>query len=96
MAKKRVGEPRRTLLKIRATPLVRMPKDVFFDKIRSACRRGVVPDDIVIETLNWDHAKGSRYMPGRTLSGSDRKELRNCYALLMARDTDSIRFDKPR
>jgi hypothetical protein len=86
---------RRALLKIRAVPLVRMPKSVFFQKIREACRHGVVPGDIEITTLNWDHAIGARYHAGEVLSGSDREELRNCYNLLTGTGKDAIRFERP-
>ncbi len=85
---------RRSLLKIRAVPLVRMPKSEFFRKIRHACRTGVVPDDIEIRTLNWDHAYGGRYLPGATLDGNDAEELRNCYQLLTGAGKGSIRFDR--
>jgi hypothetical protein len=93
--RKKKGVPRRTLLKIRAVPLVRMPKSVFFDRIRSACRNGVVPDDISITTLNWDHAEGRRYMPGQRLDASDAQELENCYQLLTGMGKQSVRFERP-
>lgn len=86
---------RSTLLKIRATPLRRMPKSVFFRKIREACRHGVVPDDIRISTLNWDHQEGRRYHAGEVLSGSDRDELENCYQLLTGGSHSDIRFELP-
>lgn len=70
-----------------------MPKSVFFRKIREACRRGIVPNDITISTLNWDHEQGGRYMPGETLSGSDREELKNCYDLLTGASNRDIRFE---
>lgn len=86
---------RRTLLKIRAIPLVRMPKSVFFKKIRQACRDGIVPPDIRITTLNWDHATGNRYEPGAILSGKDAEELKNCYRLLTGVGKQDIRFERP-
>lgn len=88
-------QPRTTLLKIRATPLVRMPKSVFFQRIRSACRTGVVPDDITISTLNWDHATGRKYLPGQTLDADDAEELENCYDLLTATTMRDIRVERP-
>jgi hypothetical protein len=81
------------MLKIRAKPLRRMPKSVFFAKLRVACRHGVVPDDIEISTLNWGHGTGTRYDPGETLSGADRDELRNCYDYLVS--GADIRFERP-
>lgn len=93
--KQKKRQPRRTLLKIRAIPLVRMPKSVFFERIRSACRNGVVPDDISITTLNWDHATGHRYMPGEVLSADDANELENCYQLLTGMGKQSVRFERP-
>ena len=86
---------RRTLLKIRAIPLVRMPKSVFFTKIRQSCRNGVVASDIEITTLNWDHAVGRRYMPGQVLSGKDAAELQNCYNLLVGVGKQDVRFERP-
>lgn len=86
---------RRALLKIRAIPLVRMPKSVFFMKIRQACKNGIVPSDIEITTLNWDHAEGNRYKPGRVLSGKDRDELMNCYNLLVGVRKQDVRFERP-
>lgn len=91
---KRSGSGRRALLKIRAVPLVRMPKSEFFRKIRHACRDGVVPADIEIRTLNWDHATGGRYQAGTVLSGYDREELRNCYQLLTGAGKSAVRFDR--
>lgn len=93
--RKRRRPSRRTLLKIRAIPLVRMPKSVFFHKIRQACRDGIVPSDIEITTLNWDHVQGKRYMPGSELSGSDADELRNCYNLLAGVGKQDVRFERP-
>lgn len=87
--------PKRTLLKIRARPLVRMPKSVFFTKIRSACRDGVIPSDIEISTLNWDHARGRTYKAGQVLSGRDRDELMNCYQMLTGMSKQDVRFERP-
>ena len=87
--------PRRTLLKIRAVPLVRMPKSRFFELIRQACRDGVVPPDIRITTLNWDHAVGSRYVPGQVLSARHAEELRNCYLLLAGTGRGGVRVEAP-
>lgn len=92
---KRRATPRRTLLKIRAIPLVRMPKSVFFTKIRQACKHGVVPADIEITTLNWDHAVGKRFLPGEVLSGKDAGELMNCYNLLVGVEKQNVRFERP-
>lgn len=89
------GKPRVTLLKMRVTPLRRMAKSLLFTKIRQACRNGVVPDDISISTINWDHATGNRYMPGQTLSGDDRDELRNCYNLITSAGKADVRFESP-
>jgi hypothetical protein len=92
---KRKHRGRRTLLKIRAVPRVRMPKSVFFQKIRHACRDGIVPPDIEITTLNWDHAQGNRYLPGQVLSGKDAAELRNCYNILVGVGKQDVRFERP-
>jgi len=92
---KRSRPPRRTLLKIRAIPLVRMPKSVFFQKIREACRDGIVPSDIEITTLNWDHAVGRKYLAGTVLGGEDADELRNCYNLLVGVSRQDVRFERP-
>lgn len=92
---RRQKKARRTLLKIRATPLRRMPKSVFFAKLREACRNGIIPSDIRISTLNWDHEEGRRYLPGETLNGSDRNELKNCYDLLTGMSKSDIRFESP-
>ena len=92
---KKKGQPRRTLLKIRAVPLVRMPKSMFFDLIRQACRNGVVPDNIELTTLNWDHATGRKYHAGQELDATDRDELENCYQLLTGIGKQAIRFERP-
>lgn len=92
---RRRDRTRRTLLKIRAIPLVRMPKSVFFEKIRQACKNGIVPNDIEITTLNWDHAEGKRYLPGRILNGKDKDELMNCYNLLVGFRKQDVRFERP-
>lgn len=85
------------MLKIRAVPLVRMPKSVFFELIRKACRDGIVPEQIEITTLNWDHRTGQRYAPGAVLSGKDREELRNCYTYLTgAVGKRDVRVEHPR
>lgn len=88
-------KPRRTLLKIRAVPLVRMPKSHFFALIQRACRTGVVPEDIRITTLNWDHAVGQRYSPGQRLSARHAEELRNCYSLLAGVGKNNVRVETP-
>jgi hypothetical protein len=95
MPRKKRKSTRRTLLKIRAIPLVRMPKSVFFHKIREACRNGVVPHDIEITTLNWDHATGKKYEAGTVLNGKDAEELRNCYNLLVGVGKQDVRFERP-
>lgn len=92
---RRNRKTRRVLLKIRAIPLVRMPKSVFFEKIRQACKNGIVPSDIEITTLNWDHAEGNRYRAGTVLSGKDRDELRNCYNILVGVRKADVRFERP-
>ena len=81
---RRPRKSRTTLLKIRAVPLKRMPKSRFLKLIRQACRLGVIPDDIELTTLNWDHAHGQRYTSGSVLSARNREELRNCYDMLLA------------
>lgn len=87
---------RRTLLKFRVTPLVRMPKSVLFKKLREACRHGVIPSDIQISTLEWGHEQGDVYQPGAVLSARKAEELRNCYALLVGVDTRrDVRFERP-
>lgn len=89
--------PRRTLLKIRAVPLVRMPKSRFFMLIREACKTGVVPNEIEITTLNWDHALGGRYMPGTILSAKHKAELQACYDYLSgAIGKSDVRVETPR
>jgi hypothetical protein len=88
--------PRKTLLKIRGVPLVRMPKSRFFYLIRLACDTGIVPSEIQITTLNWDHAQGERYMPGQVLSARKRAELRECGAYLFgAIGKHDVRVEKP-
>lgn len=87
---------RRTLLKIRATPLKRMPKSRFYALIRQACREGVIPNDLQLSTLNWDHAQGRQYMPGSTLSARDAAELKNCYNYLVGAVTkQDVRVERP-
>jgi len=81
---RRPRNSRTTLLKIRAVPLKRMPKSRFLKLIRQACRLGVIPDDIKLTTLNWDHAQGRHYTAGSRLSARDREELKNCYDTLLA------------
>lgn len=88
---------RPTQLKIRARPLVRMPKSRFFALIKQACETGVVPDEIEMQTLNWNHKRGSHLMPGTTLSAEDAQELRNCYEFLTgAVGKRDVRVEKPR
>lgn len=87
---------RRTLLKIRATPLKRMPKSHFYALIRQACREGVIPLDIQLSTLNWDHARGRQYAPGSVLSARDAKELKNCYNYIVGGITkQDVRVERP-
>lgn len=89
--------PRVTMLKIRATPLVRMPKSKFFELIRRACRDGVVPENIEITTLNWDHKTGGEYKAGQKLSARHAEELRNCYNYLVgAVGKRDVRVEHPR
>lgn len=89
--------PRVTMLKIRAVPLVRMPKSRFFELIRKACRDGVVPEELEITTLNWDHRTGRHFKPGAVLSASDAQELRNCYDYLTgAVGKRDVRVESPR
>lgn len=92
---KRRRGARRTLLKIRATPLVRMPKSKFFELIRQAARTGVVPPEIKLTTLNWDHARGGQYLPGATLSARDHDELKATYDLLAGVEKGEIRVERP-
>lgn len=97
MSRTRRSRPRVTMLKIRAIPLVRMPKSRFFEQIRRACRDGIVPDDIEIVTMNWDHQTGRRYIPGTKLSGRNAEDLRNCYNYLVgAVGKRDIRVENPR
>jgi len=95
--RKRRRRPRVTLLKIRARPLVRMPKSRFFELIRHACRDGVIPAEIEITTLNWDHQVGQTLQPGRVLSARERQELTNCYEYLTgAIGKRDVRVERPR
>lgn len=86
---------RRTLLKFRVTPLVRMPKSMLFRKLREACRHGIVPDDIRISTLEWGHEQGDVYQPGTVLPANKAEELRNCYSLLVGVEKNDVRFERP-
>lgn len=93
--KKRKRGARRTLLKIRAVPLVRMPKSKFFELIRQAARTGIVPAEIELRTLNWDHARGGTYLPGAVLSAKDAEELKQTYDLLAGSEKGQIRVEVP-
>lgn len=89
--------PRRTLLKIRAIPLVRMPKSRLFKLIKEACDTGIISDEIELQTLNWDHGSGSSFRRGRVLSARDREELQRCYDFLTgAVGKSNIRVEHPR
>lgn len=90
----RKSQGRRSLLKIRATPLVRMPKSVFLRKIEEACHSGTIPDDIELTTLNWGAGTGRRWRAGDTLDASDAQELQNCYAMLVDPKT-TVRVERP-
>lgn len=92
--RKRRGS-RRTLLKIRAVPLVRMPKSKFFELIRQAARTGIVPPEIKLTTLNWDHARGATYLPGAVLSAREHEELKATYDLLAGMEKGDIRVETP-
>lgn len=86
-----------TSLKIRAVPLVRMPKSRLFYLIKQACETGIVPSEIRITTLNWDHRVGRALQPGQVLSADDRQELQNCAAYLFGAITKhDVRVEKPR
>ncbi len=90
-------KPRPTQLKIRAVPLVRMPKSRFFELIRDACKNGVIPKDIRMESLNWDHKVGRSWNAGTVLSAADADELRQCYAYLTgAVGKRDVRVESPR
>jgi hypothetical protein len=84
---------RSTQLKIRATPLERMPKSMFFRLIKRACDSGIVPNNIEISTLNWAHGTGRKYGAGATLSADDAELLRQCYGVLS--NADEIRVESP-
>lgn len=87
---------RQTLLKIRAVPLERMPKSLFFFLIRQATDTGVIDPRIRITTMNWDHAEGQHYDEGTTLSAKDREELRNAAAFLFgAVGKHDVRVERP-
>lgn len=89
--------PRVTMLKIRAIPLVRMPKSRLFYLIKKACETGVIPNEIRITTLNWDHRVGRSFQPGQVLDAKDREELANCEAYLFGAITKhDVRVEKPR
>lgn len=86
-----------THIKIRAVPLVRMPRSVFLDKILVAVQYGVVPEDIELTTMQWDHSApgGRRYVSGQRLDANDQEELSKAYAVLKKAGT-TIRFERPR
>jgi hypothetical protein len=84
-------------LKFRVVPLVRMPKSQLFLFLKQACETGVVPKEIEIRTLDWEHKRGGVWRSGSTLSGDDAQELRNCYEILTgAVGKRDIRVEKPR
>lgn len=87
--------PRWLFLKFRVTPLVRMPKSVLFIKLRQACRDGIIPRDIEIATLQWDHGQGKRYLAGTVLDAGDAKELMKCYNVLAGVEKSGVRFERP-
>jgi hypothetical protein len=89
--------PRKTMLKIRAIPLERMPKSEFFRLIKMACEYGIVPKNIKLTTMDWSHrAQGRQWMPGDVLSAADRQELKNCTAFLFgAVGTSDVRVERP-
>lgn len=89
--------PRPTQLKIRAVPLVRMPKSRFFELIKQACETGVIPKDIRMQSLNWDHKVGRSWNEGTVLSADDANELRQCAAYLTgAVGKRDVRVESPR
>jgi hypothetical protein len=84
-------------IKFRVVPLVRMPKSQLFIFLKRACESGVVPPEIEIQTLDWQHKRGGVWRPGTVLSGDDAAELRNCYEMLTgAVGKRDVRVEKPR
>jgi len=84
--RKKKGLPRRTQVKIRAIPLIPMPKSVFYSLIRQACRTGIVPQHLELTTMDWAKGTGNKLRSGSTLDASDHDALKLAYKVLTESD----------
>lgn len=89
--KSRRSRSRSLHLKFRITVLTRMPKSVVFRKLTEFMRTGVMPDDIEISTVDYDHTRGRRYFPGSTIDPDDREELKEFLEVFLS--ANSVRVE---
>lgn len=87
-------QPRKLFLKFRIKPLVRMPKSVMLDKLRHAVRTGVMPNDLIIAYMSYDHMKGKQFQPGDRIQGGAHDELVKFYDVLISMDKQEMEVER--
>jgi len=76
--------PRRLEIKFRVRPLVRMPKSEMFRKLKEFVETGIVPDDIDVAYMEYQHAHGRRFSAGERIQPHEQEELAKFYAVMTA------------
>lgn len=81
--------PRRLELKFRVRPLVRMPVSVMFGKLQEFADTGIVPGDIEIAYMEYQHATARSFQPGSRVQPHEQEEFKKFHKVLMAMDPKS-------
>lgn len=82
--------PRRLFLKFRVKPRVAMPKSVMLDKLRHFVKTGVMPKDLIVAYMSYDHKVGREFRPGERIQADEHEELQRFYDVLLAIDQQEM------
>lgn len=80
---------RHTEIKIRVTPLKRMPKSVLFRKIVASAQSGVIDPDISVEAVGYEHTHRGRSTGNDSLADT-LQALRDFARVLNASDSVEV------
>lgn len=76
--------PRRLELKFRVRPRIRMPVSVMFGKLQELADTGIVPGDIEVAYMEYQHATARSFQPGARIQPHEHEEFKKFYKVLLA------------
>lgn len=94
-AKGKKRKPRKLHLKFHIKAKVRMPRSTAWEKVKQFVATGVMPDDLDISYMDYEHSIGKQFFAGDTVSPEDFDEFRNLLAIMAgAKQQGPLRLER--